>query len=215
MFRATKRFPLLLVTVLFLIGVTRVRSQQCSSHPDDSTAQFLETFACTVNLSQVFGGGSGSDLYLSSSSGACSGHFEVCVWRTSSQSIDYVIRPSTIAFGGDCDSLVDATSTVQLFDAFATAAAVQGTALGYGPCNSNCSSADQCRVYAASCVLRSGSGTSTSFVACDTNAYCHRVFALCCPTMRSHPTVTQVTPLTTTTCSSTGQYLSGCQVTCP
>jgi hypothetical protein len=215
MFCSAMRISHLLVIAMFVIGITNVQGQQCGIHPSDSTAVFLDSFTCTVNLSQVLGGGSGSDLYLSSSSGAANAHCEVCIWRTTSERIDYIIRPSTIVFNGDCDSLLGATSTLQLFTVFARAAAVQGTALGYGPCSSNCTSSDQCRVYSSSCVLRSGSGISTSFIACDTNAYCHRVYAVCCPTNRNAPSATDVTPSTTTTCSSTGQYLSGCQVTCP
>jgi hypothetical protein len=204
----TLSFTLLLFVTSTLL---HVQAQTiCSSHPLQPGATLLGSFTCSLNLNEVGGEWKG-DLYLTGES--CITQFEVCVWNVGGTAVDYVIIPHTIRFGSSCGAIVDATSSVTLFDWFARAAVEEGSALGFGNCGGPCS--DITRVFQASCVQRSNSGAATSFLACDEQAFCIRAFTVCCPNNAGQPTVTPIPSTTTTTCSASGTILSGCETTCP
>lgn len=214
MFRLTTRY--ILLSLICAFGGTAARGE-CGSHPSDTSAVLLGSFICVADPASEAGGDAGQgDLYLpQAGSGSCRTQFEVCVWRSADNRIDYVIQAASITFSGDCGAEVDAVATVAFFDIMAAAAAEHGAALGYGDCGASCNPGDTCRVFQSSCVLREGSGGATTFAACDADAFCTRTYVVCCPDGPNLPSIQLISSTTTTTCSAAGGLLPGCEVTCP
>lgn len=214
MFKPTMRYVLLIL--IHACGGAAARAE-CGPHPSDTAAVLLGSFACVADPASGAGGEAGrGDLYLpEAGSGSCRTQFEVCVWRTAGNRIDYVIQAASITFSGDCGAEIDAVATVALFDIMAAAAVQRGAVLGYGNCGATCNPGDTCRVFESSCVLREGSGDATTFAACDENAFCARTYVVCCPDGPSLPSIQLVPAVTVAACSSAGGLLPGCEVTCP
>lgn len=138
--------------------------------------------------------------------------WELIATRTSGGHTNYYINPATITFNGD-GALVDALTTVQVFDLIATATVSQGIALGATPCPSSCGTPSYATVVQPSCVNRTGSGTSTSFGSCPSPGCCIRTYSVCCPNGQGSPVVTLISSQSSG-CSAMGAG-GNCSSTCP
>ena len=178
-------------------------------HPGDAGAVLLGTFSTTVTVPGVtFSFGKGFTLpdRIDAGGEGCQMVASVSVWRTPEGKIDYVIDATSVTLSGECGALDD-LSTASLFAQLSVAAVEQGISLGYSPCGDDCPAGPSARAYVASCVTRHGSGSATTFAACDPGAFCHREFSICCT--GGFPVVAEV-PRNGAGCTGTG----GCQPTC-
>ncbi len=150
---------------------------------------------------------------MSAQSGASSSiAWELMIGRTSGGQVNYYINPSSIVFSGD-GSVVNAMTTVQVFDLIATATVSQGISLGATPCPSSCGTPSYATVVQPSCVNRTGSGTSTSFGSCPSPGCCIRTYSVCCPNGQGSPVVTLISSQSSG-CSAMGAG-GNCSSTCP
>jgi hypothetical protein len=111
---------------------------------------------------------------------------EIIVFVTSGGGIDYSINSSTIRFDGDGYD----PSTLDVYNDLAKATVMQGVQMGYTPCSSSCTGDIVARVWAESCIVRTGTGTDTRFTPLNSTSYSTRFMSACGST--SSPTVTQV-----------------------
>lgn len=153
-------------------------------------------------------------LEVSSQSGSSSGQlaWELLHERTSSGQTNYYINPSSIRFTGD-GAIIDALTTLQVFDLIATATVSQGISLGATPCPSSCGTPSYATVVQPSCVNRTGTGTSTSFGSCPSPGCCIRTYSVCCPNGQGSPVVTLISSQSSG-CSGMGAG-GNCSSTCP
>lgn len=160
-----------LIILIFLCAQAAGRASECSQHPVDPSASLLCSLEVTVALSATppVEGLSVSQVI-----------HDICVWRTSTGRVDYVVKTESIRFVGNCPD-ADGISTADLFDLLAQADISQGIALGYTPCGISCDDTETSRVYADACVQRVGSGCSTQFAVCVGSGYCGRHYNVCCP----------------------------------
>jgi hypothetical protein len=204
------RISVITSTLLLLLHVTNYsQSITCSSHPLDSTAEFIGSFVAVADLSESYSQSSFTDFYLENSSSNCQAGIQVCTWLTSTGKTELVLKVGSLTFSEECSDIVD-LATVPLFDILAQAAIEQGIALNYVPCSSTCGSPTSVGVLQASCVQRLGSGSSTYFTACDSTVYCERDYTLCCT--GGVPSITSVA-VPPNYC--TGGMMNGCESTCP
>jgi hypothetical protein len=204
-----KAFAYALITTLALVLLV-VATASAQGHPTDPGAVLIGTFQVTISV------GNGGSVFTTSRTGIrstttsteeCQIKTNVTVWRTSTGAIDYIIDASSITYVGSCGSL--GLTTADIFSLLSQAAVYQGIQLGYSSCPTDCSTQTPTRVFAALCVRRTGSGTSTHFEPCDMSSFCYREYTICC--VNGTPQVTEV-PRTGDSC---GALTSGaCETTC-
>ncbi len=187
-----------LIILLFLCVQASGKASECSQHPVDPNASLLCSLEVTVALSPTppMQGLSVSQVI-----------HDICVWRTSTGRVDYVVKTESIRFVGNCAD-ADSISTADLFDLLAQADISQGIALGYTPCGVPCSESETTRVYADACVQRVGSGCTTQFIACAGSGYCSRRYSVCCPNGPGSP-VLNLLSIDAPACAG-----SGCESAC-
>lgn len=173
--------------LLLLIGIAAPAQAYVTYHPTDATAILLSAF--TVNAAV---GGSQS-------------HIEVEVWSVSGGNIDYVLDVESLAFSSGCGN-VGSLTLQEIVEAGADAAIAEGVSRGYPLCLSTPFSKNV-RIWSVSCADRVGSGCSTAFEACSTEAWCYRLYEVSC-TGNGIPGITQKEG---TSCACYG----GCEASCP
>lgn len=194
------------VALLVLASLPAVsQTQVCGPHPTDPTAVLIGSYTVTVDISTsstVSGKGTKKGT-------KCTFENLICVFRTATGAIDLVGDPTSVKVTGDCD--VSAVAPVDLFDMLGRAAASKAVQLGYVQCNPNCTSNLSTRYLTATCVQRSGSGTSTRYAACSTEQ-CVRAYTICCPYGPSSPVI-QDLPASNVSCGAA--VPAGCETACP
>jgi hypothetical protein len=163
------------LTILFaaLLLSANLGATTCLPPTGYPGATMLGTFDAT---STVASGVSSRQFETSGSGTECKVTWTTCVWRTGGGSILYAIDPLSVAFTGDC---TDTLPTTALFALMMQESLGKGIGLGYSPCPSSCANPIITRVYTVSCVLRTGSGSSTSFTPCSTGQS-YREYSYCC-----------------------------------
>lgn len=183
--------------IVLLIAATASSSltAACIPHPTDATATLEGSFTIELALST-----------------ACNVRCDVCTWRVSGGSgADITIDPASIRFSSNA-AIADTINTVTLFNLLAQTAVAQAYTLGYITCPGICSDTYTTKVYQASCVQRTGSGTSALYSACSGGDYCARLYKICCPSGAGSPAITyQSSQGTVCTGGVTGACLATCQ----
>lgn len=198
-----KAYMSAIALLYLLLSCTIVRSQSVIVDPEDLSAEYLGTMDVRIKIA------TSDTLNYSTVGGA---ELPIGVLRTSAGHIDYVCDISSLVFTGD-STVINGTSTIQLFDLIGSAAVAQGIQLGYTSCSSSCPGTDTVRVIQESCVHRLGSGTSTVFTACLPKNYCFRSYTYCCPSGTGSPLITKLSLSSGLTC--TPDLTGPCQPTCP
>jgi hypothetical protein len=166
---------ILFLTLLLTTAATAQRAGQ-PRHPDDPNATFVGSFKVSVSTPSS---GTKALSPLSDGVGSISGVI-ITIFNIGGRT-DYFLDPDSLTFTGD-GAWVDDHSTPQLFELMSKLALSQGLELGYSTCEANCGSATPTtRVYAPSCVKRSGQGVDTRFEACELGLYSYREYTVCCP----------------------------------
>lgn len=173
--------------ILLLIGIVAPAQAYVTYHPTDAAAVLLSAF--TVNASV---GGSQS-------------HIEVEVWSLSGGGIDYVLDVESLTFSSGCGNIGSLTLQ-QIMEASADAAIVEGVSRGYPLCASTVFSKNV-RIWSVSCAARTGTGCGTAFHACDTEAWCYRMYEVSC----QGTGIPGITQKQGSSCSCSG----GCEASCP
>ncbi len=158
--------------VLLLVAPLSTLAQSTPHDPADSTATLLGSFRVAVTIPDIPTGpddDDDSDIGIEDN---------VFVFRTSNGGIDVLLDLTGIAINGDGDgSGLDSTSANDLVDLLNRAAIARSLNLGYLPCQP---SGIPVRLWNNSCVMRSGSGTSTSFDSCPGTDFCSTDYSAKC-----------------------------------
>jgi hypothetical protein len=167
-----RSFVITLGLILLIAATASSLHAACIPHPTDATATLEGSFTI--------------DLAISAN---CNVRCDFCTWRTSGGSgTDITINPASIRFSSNA-TIADTINTVTLFNLLAQTTVAQAFALGYITCPTVCSDNYTIKVYQASCVQRSGIGTSALFNECGSGDYCARVYTVCCPVGAGSPVI--------------------------
>lgn len=191
-----------LVTLFLLAATTAVAQTRCAPHPSDPSATLVASFTATIDIAQ-----SAAVTGKSGKKGTkCTAEQLICVWRTSTGSVDLIGDPASVKFSGTCLTDIPASS---LFGMLGQAAASKAVALGYVQCGSKCDGAVAVRYKTVTCVKQSGTGTLATFGEC-TDVQCVRSYTVCCPNGPGSPSISRA-PEVNTGCGDTP---IGCQSAC-
>lgn len=159
-------------TLLSLLIASAAASAACMPHPADPSAVQQNSF--TVDL--TFGGG-------------YQVRCDVCTWAVSGGGTDLTLDATSLqcVSGG---SGIDTVPATTIFSLLAHAAVAQSIANGYLTCSETCGEGVSTRLYLASCLSRSGSGSTTAFSICEQNIFCKRSYRVCCPSGLGSPSIT-------------------------
>src|SRR5688500_11400252 len=123
-------------------------------HPTDSAAALIGSF--------------NTDIIFAASSAPkdreVTGHTNVCVFRLSTGTVEYVINTDSVRLLGTWNT-GDSVGTVELIDHLSRATVAQGIARGFSSCVAT--GTTSATVRHSSLVERTGSGTSTRFRHCN------------------------------------------------
>ncbi len=171
-----RQFLLSLFFVLLLCGTA---SAQTFSIPPSPGAVLVGTFPIGVER------GTDGKLALKAVIGSVGGTETIIgAFRSQAGRTEYMIATDSIRVGGT-DAEIDQISTSQIYDALSFAAVQRGIELGYT--TPAMPAPYSVKVYAESCVTRTGYGTATRFTPCDRTMFTAREFSIAFPTIAGAP----------------------------
>ncbi len=193
-----------LVSLVLLATLCAAATAQTNNFLADPAATLIGTFPVRVGLTS----GTNGEPILAKQT-ASSGDVITLVgsFRTSTGVVSYQIVSDSIRYTGD-PRLIDDIATPQIYSWLAQAAVAEGTRLGF-TIAPDCSAPAVVKAYAHPCVVRSGSGTTTHFTACDNGIYSMWQYDVCKPQTVQEPTITL------TQVAHLGLCVAPCQTTSP